>query len=691
MAAARDEARLLLPSPLGLLEYDLLEGATFVGPAARGGLEAAPRPFAGALLVVAREAAGHVARALDDAQPVMVDGAPPTHDPLRDGARLQVGDQTAVFQARVVAPPVNTVEAPRRPPREVERRDAPPARPRRVPLWPFALVAAGLVLAAVVRGVEHMQDGRRAEEVLARDLPEPLADPTTDWPEDVRTLLELDASARARADGALRAELDRLRGALDRTRDPAVVAALRARWSELFDRLATVELGELADTVDRLATAGAFARANEEITRFERHFAGAVPADAVTPLRERVAREAAASLEVVLRDLAPLVTHAPRDAYVRLVEALDRFPVDLAPKLAPLLDVARRSLYGSVPPRPPVRDPGGDAGRGGADPGGDAPRAPDDGNDAGKGDEGPDADAVALKAWRTAHGDLLAGRYEQAAVSFRRLLDLHRSSTLLSLQRPAIEAAERWARAGRDGPHVLLHGEATIKRGRVQVSYEFDQHAELAEDFRAEAPFATDEPVEVTWEQGLVHIRLGTGLFHFLVYTDDVRIQATVRAEVAHDFGLLAVDDGARYRAILFNLANTRFKLKKGADATVQPGHVLWLIGEGVWAAADAGVHGFIKIAERTTSKLENMDRLQLELVRDGLKARGTMQGKTDGVHLEGAVKGDDGSGVGPARVGLFTHGTRMTIESVRIDGRVDPTWWASYLKQQVALLPTPP
>ena len=28
MAAARDEARLLLPSPLGLLEYDLLEGAT---------------------------------------------------------------------------------------------------------------------------------------------------------------------------------------------------------------------------------------------------------------------------------------------------------------------------------------------------------------------------------------------------------------------------------------------------------------------------------------------------------------------------------------------------------------------------------------------------------------------------------------------------------------------------------------
>ncbi|MEZ6025633.1 MAG: hypothetical protein R3E85_05540 [Planctomycetota bacterium] len=689
MAAARDEARLLLPSPLGLLEYDLLEGATFVGPASRGGLEAAPRPFARAALVVAREGEGHVVRALSGTSIVMVDGAAPTEQLLRDGARLQIGDQTAVFQAAHVAAAAPAAEAPRRaPPRDVERRDAPPPRPRRLPMWPLALVAAGLVLAAVVRGVEHVQNERRAEEVLARQLPEPLTDRATEWPEDVRTLLELDAGARARGDGALRAELDRLRGALDRTRDPAVVAALRARWGEMFDRLASSELVELGDLVDRLAAGGAFARAGEEITRFERRFAGSVPADAVTPLRERIAREAATSLDVLLRDVAPLVTHAPRDAYVRLVEALDRFPVELAPKIAPLLDTACKRLHGSMPPPAPPR---GTDGGGVAGPGGDAPRDPEPGDGAAPGDEQPDPDAVALKAWRTAHGDLLAGRYDQAAVSFRRLLDLHRASTLLSLHRPNIETAERWARAGRDGPHVLLHGDATSKRGRVQVTYEFDEHVELADDFSAEAPFATDEPVEVKWEQGLVHIRLGTGLFHRLVYTNDVRIQATVRAEVARDFGLLAVDDGPRYRAILFDLANTRFKLKKGADATVQAGHVLWLIGEGVWAAADADVHGFIKIAERTTSKLENMDRLQLELVRDGLKARGTMQGKTDGVHLEGTVKGDDGSGVGPARVGLFTHGSRMTIESVRIEGQVDPTWWASYLKEQVGLLPTPP
>ena len=78
MAAARDEARLLLPSPLGLLEYDLLEGATFVGLASRGGLEAAPRPFARAALVVAREGEGHVVRALSGTSIVMVDGAAPT-------------------------------------------------------------------------------------------------------------------------------------------------------------------------------------------------------------------------------------------------------------------------------------------------------------------------------------------------------------------------------------------------------------------------------------------------------------------------------------------------------------------------------------------------------------------------------------------------------------------------------------
>ena len=43
MSARR--AQLLLPTPLGLVEYDVLEDAVFVGPATRGGLTADPVPF----------------------------------------------------------------------------------------------------------------------------------------------------------------------------------------------------------------------------------------------------------------------------------------------------------------------------------------------------------------------------------------------------------------------------------------------------------------------------------------------------------------------------------------------------------------------------------------------------------------------------------------------------------------------
>ena len=64
--------------------------------------------------------------------------------------------------------------------------------------------------------------------------------------------------------------------------------------------------------------------------------------------------------------------------------------------------------------------------------------------------------------------------------------------------------------------------------------------------------------------------------------------------------------------------------------------------------------------------------------------------GKTDGVHLEGKVKGDDGSTMGPARVGLFTNSGIITVDSVTISGVVDPEWFRKQLEFLVSADPGP-
>jgi hypothetical protein len=182
-----------------------------------------------------------------------------------------------------------------------------------------------------------------------------------------------------------------------------------------------------------------------------------------------------------------------------------------------------------------------------------------------------------------------------------------------------------------------------------------------------------------------------TGLLHRLVFLPDVTLEATVTVQQPHDFGALCVQESDDFRAILFNVANTLFKLKKGANKKANDGHVLWYIGQGVWAAADKDAHGFIKIAERGTVKLKSGDRLKIELTRTKDSAQGSFQGKTDGVNLEGKVKGDDGSTMGSGRVGLFTNSGIITVESVRISGVVDMEWFRKELSFLVAADPGPP
>ena len=109
-----------------------------------------------------------------------------------------------------------------------------------------------------------------------------------------------------------------------------------------------------------------------------------------------------------------------------------------------------------------------------------------------------------------------------------------------------------------------------------------------------------------------------TGLFHLLVWENDVTVEAEVHAEVARDFGILAVEHSDNFRCVMFNLGNTRFTLKKGANARANPGHILWFMGEGVWADADADAIGYIKIAERPNAKLASAELCQLTFIRKG-------------------------------------------------------------------------
>ena len=60
-------------------------------------------------------------------------------------------------------------------------------------------------------------------------------------------------------------------------------------------------------------------------------------------------------------------------------------------------------------------------------------------------------------------------------------------------------------------------------------------------------------------------------------------------------------------------------------------------------------------------------------------------------MHLKGKVKGDDGSTMGPGRVGLFTNSGVIVVNSVRISGVVDMEWFRKEMAFLVAADPGPP
>jgi hypothetical protein len=668
----------MLPSPLGLLEYDVLEDAVYLGPGRRGGLRAAPTPFKGATVTLERSGEDWVARALPGEAPPEVNGEA-GEAVLADGDRIRLGELVALFRTQrgpLAAPP-----PPERPPPE---RRAPSTPPRRNPaVAVVTLTGLALLLAATYRAVNHLkviQAARRARQPLPELAPFEPGQPRR----ATRDLKALDAEARQRP--KRHAQLVALYRDFQR-RHPGTPEAEAAgdRVREQMQAWSEQERARLDREVAQLLEAHQFARALEEVRTFETRFGSTQAAEGLDALRADVRRRARTALDALVAKAGPLITPQPRAAHRMLIGASHEFPPDMAAEVVALVERCVARMAAEKPRRPPPEPARGPARKSPppSGPGGETglPPLPKDSGPAPiPGGKAGDREAQCHDAWKAAHADLLAGRYPQALRGYTLLRQQFAATALYRKEKEKILAGWRAARAGALGPQALVRVPVQQKRGRLEMEYEFNDPREFEDDWIVEQPFASEMPVQARCERGGVVMEKATGLLHRLVFLPDVHLEATIAVQQPHDFGAFAVQDSDTYRAILFDVANTRFKLKKGAAAKVHAGHVLWYIGQGVWRDADPDAQGFIRIAERTTVKLQSGDVIKLDFVRRKDTAEGSFQGRTDGVRLEGHVKGDDGSTMGPARVGLFTNSGVIVVRSVRISGVVDMDWFRKEL-----------
>jgi hypothetical protein len=403
---------------------------------------------------------------------------------------------------------------------------------------------------------------------------------------------------------------------------------------------------------------------------------------------------------VLKAKVEPLVATAPRQAHAGLITSGLEFPPDIAAEVAAVLEraVANIRRRGPLPPGA-VEEKPGEPKPGEPDPPGERPPPPSAKEPPGPPPPPPVAPPVppvappaappagdpeqgARTAWKAAREHLLAGRAQEAQAGYAALLRDFAGSATVKDNAARLRAGLLAARAAMEGPRALLAVPVEAQRDRLEMEYLFDDGKVLEHDFSLEKPFPSDLTVDGTLDRGEVVLKGATGLFHALVFSADVRVEVDATAVVAKDFGLLAVEEADKYRALLADFANTRFTLKKGDAARPQPGHCLWFIGEGVWSAADADMFGYIKIAERGATKVQNADALKLEMARKADRFEGGFQGKTDGVSLEGTVKGDDGGTMGAARVGVFVNGGELRVKRVKISGVVDRAWWAKRLAE---------
>lgn len=710
-------AQLLLPSAsLGLRAYDVLEDTVFVGPGKQG-LVASALPFPKALAVLAWQGDHFTVRALPGEAEPLVDGQPAEGRRAGHASRVTLGSevlQVRLEQAPAARPAPASPAAPAAPaaataaaaPAPVRRPPGsrPAAGARRVQppragwnhlTWIFTTLGLLLLLLTAVSAVSDLGALKDAERVRNLRLPEPAAPAAGDQERITRELVAAEAFEREHPDD-LDACIARWRELLKRypaeagqPLRPEVLAAA-ARIEALHERASERALQDLRSTLDAQRKAKRFGSALEALRAYEKRFGDTEAAAAVPGLKDELQKDAATELEILKQRVRPLLASAPRQAHALLVGGSIELPPDLAGEVAALAEQALEGMrrrgaeplpreQASPPPAPAGTPPGA---QGGTPPGSTpAPAAPG----------APTPEEAARTLWRTAHGHLQAGRGVEALAAWEELLARHARLPLVADSKRRVEAGRLAARAMARGPAGLLSGAAEMRRGRLEAEYAFSDPKILERDFSIEKPFASDLPLDALPVEGDVVLRGTTGVFHVIVFTSDVHVEAEGTAVVAKDLGLLAVAEEDRFRALLLDLANTRFRLKKGAAATVQPGHVLWFMGEGVWKDADPGEHGFIKVAERASSTLQPGERVKLTLTRKGDRLEGGLESKSDGVALEGRVRGDDGGGMGSARVGVFVHGGELRLRVLRISGVVDMAWFERYVKELVAAAGSPP
>ena len=704
--SSRPHAHLMLPSPLGLLEYDVLEDAVFLGPGDRGNLRAGPSPFRGALVALTRVGDGYVARPLPGVEKPLINGEMVDEKVLADGDRIRIGELAAMFRTDrgllTTPPPAPSEPAPVERPPALTRR--PPRKTGNPAVTIVVLAGLALILAATYRTVGHLKSIQGAR-LKHSDFPEMEKFVPPNPSRASRELAQI-REYQLRHPTKYDDLVQRYRGYQRSFEGTPEAESANERVCELVQAWSAAARVKLDDEVTRLTAAHQFAYALKAVRKFEQRFGTTKAAEGIEGVRQKVRMDARMALDAIVTRVGPLITPKPREAHRLLIGVSHEFPADMASEVVVLLErcVARMMALSAQRRKerpPPRREPEKPA-RGDPQlpplPGGDDDPSPTPEDGAGRPprpEPGPLSDeqklaAQARDAWAAAHADLLAAKYAEAVQGYTLLIQQFGNSAYYRENKSKIAAGRNAAKVGALGPQALVHVPATVKKGRLELEYEFNDERVFDEDFTVEQPFSSEMPVQVRWSRGSLLMEKASGVFHRLVFLPDVTIEASIDVQQPHDFGLLAVENSNEFRAILFNIANTRFKLKKGAAAKVNPGHLLWYIGQGVWSAADQDAHGFIKIAEKSRSKLESGDRVKLEFTRRKDSADGTLQGKTDGVHLKGKVKGDDGSTMGPGRVGVFTNSGIIVVNSIRISGVVDMEWFRKELAFLVASDPGP-
>ena len=107
---------------------------------------------------------------------------------------------------------------------------------------------------------------------------------------------------------------------------------------------------------------------------------------------------------------------------------------------------------------------------------------------------------------------------------------------------------------------------------------------------------------------------------------------------------------------------------------------------DGAWSATDPGELGFIKLAQETRPALVPSKKVRLSLsIRSG-NAAGEVRSGNDAASLAGAIRGDDGKGIGALRVGAHVFTSVVGIERLKIDGKVDMAWFERRIAELGAL-----